>query len=145
MGPERSWRAVFPAVPGAVRTAADWVGASVSGVSLPERLVFALDLCIEELLMNTHMHGVRPDGDLIAALRMDLFPDRLVLVYEDNASPFDVTQAPARRLDRPLTDIAPGGLGLHLVRRFSDRFDYEEMAAGNRVTCVFMRIGTEKS
>ncbi len=145
MDPGKSWRAVFPAVPAAIRTAADWVGASVSDVSLPDRLVFALGLCIEELLMNTHMHGVRADGDLIAALRIDLFPDRLVLVYEDNASPFDVTQAPARRLDRPLTEISPGGLGLQLVRRFSDRFDYEEMEAGNRVTCVFMRIGTQKS
>ena len=145
MEPDRSWRAVFPAVPGAVQAAASWLDASLPRPALPERLVFALGLCVEELLMNTHMHGVCTDSDPVAAIRIDLFPDRLVLAYEDNAQPFDVTQAPERRLDRPLTDIAPGGLGLQLVRRFSDRIDYEELDGGNRVTCIFMRSGAEKS
>lgn len=145
MVPDSSWCAVFPAAPGAVQAAASWLDASLPRLALPGRLVFALGLCVEELLMNTHMHGVCTDGDPVAAIRIDLFPDRLVLAYEDNAQPFDVTQAPERRLDGPLADIPPGGLGLQLVRRFSDRFEYEEMDAGNRVTCVFMRTETEKS
>ena len=137
MAMAQSWHVALPAEPNAIPEAADWIASCLAGARVSERLLFRLNLCVEELLMNTIHHGVRPGGGLAASVRLDLFTDRIVLVYEDNARPFDVTKAPKRQMDVPLTERAPGGVGLELLRSFSDAFSYQEMESGNQMTCVF--------
>lgn len=144
MSARKRWRAAFPVAPGVVEAAAAWLDGGVCAGALPDRLAFALGLCVEELLMNTLMHGVSTEAALVSAIEIELFPDRVELVYQDNAQPFDITQLPEARPERPLAEIAPGGLGVRLVRRFSDRMEYEKIPTGNRVTCVFMRAETGK-
>ncbi len=139
------WRAVFHVAPGVVESAAAWLDGGVCAGKPPDRLAFALGLCVEELLMNTLMHGGSAEGGLVASIEVARFPDRVELVYEDNAQPFNITQFPDARSDRLLAEIAPGGLGVRLVRRFSDRLEYEKIPTGNRVTCVFMRAETRPS
>jgi len=95
--------------------------------------------------MNTLMHGASTEEALVATIEVELFPDRIELVYQDNAQPFDITQLPEAHPDRSLAEIAPGGLGVKLMRRFTDRLEYEKVPTGNRVTCVFMCAGAGKT
>lgn len=145
MSARKRWRAVFPVAPGVLESATAWLDGGICADKPPDRLTFALGLCVEELLMNTLMHGASTEEALVATIEVELFPDRIELVYQDNAQPFDITQLPEAHPDRSLAEIAPGGLGVKLMRRFTDRLEYEKVPTGNRVTCVFMCAGAGKT
>jgi anti-sigma regulatory factor (Ser/Thr protein kinase) len=59
------------------------------------------------------------------------------LMIEDNGHPFNIAAAVPRRIDRPLEEVEPGGLGVQLVHHFSDQLRYERRGLGNRTIAVF--------
>jgi anti-sigma regulatory factor (Ser/Thr protein kinase) len=60
------------------------------------------------------------------------------MTVEDNGRPFNVTQAPAKRVDQPLEQVQPGGLGIQLIKSFSSNLEYHWTEKGNRVIVDFM-------
>lgn len=83
---------------------------------------FDLDLIAEELFTNMVKYGtgVGPVGMSIAREG-----DHVVLVFRDEGGqPFDVTRPRPLPTDVPLAQRRAGGLGLGLVQRMADGFDY---------------------
>lgn len=129
--------------------AADWLRDLTAREGLPDRIAFALEVCLEELVTNIIRHGGAAvwDGDAIAPdagalqIRVSLLvdPDTVDLVVEDNGQPFDVSSAPGRPISGNIEDVVPGGLGLQLIRSFSDDLSYEPLAGGNRAIVKFLR------
>ncbi|MBP7147577.1 MAG: ATP-binding protein [Acidobacteria bacterium] len=96
---------------------------------------FALDLALEELFTNIVKYN--PRGAPVQ-VRLERDGNRVtVQLVDDDAAPFDVRRAPPARVDAPLAEREPGGLGLHLVRRLADRVDYEHQ--GRRSTIRVQR------
>ena len=60
------------------------------------------------------------------------------MTVEDNARPFNVAQAPAKRVDRRLEQVQPGGLGVQLIKSFASILKYRRTGKGNRVIVEFM-------
>jgi anti-sigma regulatory factor (Ser/Thr protein kinase) len=60
------------------------------------------------------------------------------MTVEDNGKPFDVVNAPAHRIDQPLDEVQPGGLGIQLIRNFASSIAYEQAGLGNRVIVEFL-------
>lgn len=131
--------------------AAQWLRDSASREGLSDKLVFAMEVCLEELTTNIIRHGgaLTWDGDGevkapdMAALqiRVSLMtePTSIDLVVEDNGRPFDVSQASGRPVSGELEDVVPGGLGVQLIRSFSDDLRYEALTGGNRAIVKFLR------
>ena len=61
----------------------------------------------------------------------------LVARIEDNGQPFDPTQVAPHPLPSTLKDAKIGDLGIHLVRSFASRMDYERRHGRNRLTLRF--------
>ena len=53
-----TWRKAFVGTIGDISAAAQWVDTIAADQQLPEQLVFALQICLEELLTNIVRHGV---------------------------------------------------------------------------------------
>jgi anti-sigma regulatory factor (Ser/Thr protein kinase) len=143
-----SW--TFPGTLEAVGETAILIRETLSQLALGDELVYAVELCFEELAVNIVRHGrgkpqplslasgaAKPEIELEAWLENR--PDRLMLILRDNAAPFDVGSAAPRKIGRPLSDVTPGGLGLHLVNSFSACLRHERTAAGNQVTVEFAK------
>ncbi len=138
----------FPATIDGVTEAAQWLRETAATQALSDKLAFAMEVCLEELGLNVARHGKTggqggPVADAIDPLDLWLsiaIDDRAVeLVIEDNGVPFNVSLAPGRPIRRPLVEVIPGGLGIQLVRSFSDELLYEPIATGNRVIVRFLR------
>jgi anti-sigma regulatory factor (Ser/Thr protein kinase) len=93
-----------------------------------ELLVLAIDEACTNIIRHAYGGSCRPvrltlhqkkDGTLIAALR-------------DYGKPCD----PAKIHGRPLTEIRPGGVGVHIIRRAFDEVVYLPRARGTRLLMI---------
>lgn len=95
-----------------------------------------LALAVNEALVNVIQHGYGGRPDQLIRLRIE--PARrdgregLCLVIEDDSGPVDLTCIRSR----PLDEIRPGGLGVHLIREMMDEVTYSQRddQAGLRLT-----------
>ena len=93
-----------------------------------------LVLVVEELFVNTVVHGHGGDCDAPVQLTVDPQPGGIRVIYEDQAPRFDPSAGPH---DVPNAhEGPPGGHGLLLVRRFSSDLEYSRAGGANRVTFV---------
>ncbi|MDB5411054.1 MAG: stage sporulation family protein [Rhodospirillales bacterium] len=115
---------------------ADWAGALAR--RQPQRLAFALDLCLEEAVSNIVKYGVRAAGDppeiVVTLLEHD---EGVALRIEDEGEAFDPTRAAAPTLPATIEDAAVGGLGVFLMRKFATQIRYERIGRRNRLTLGF--------
>lgn len=99
-------------------------------------LALRVALVVEELLTNAVTHGTAPGaGQARGRLTLALEDGELTLLYEDQARPFDpLAETPPACFDPDVLARPVGGLGVHLVRAFSDRQSYRHTNGWNRLT-----------
>lgn len=98
----------------------------------PTRL-FDLQLAVNEVFTNLVSYGFDDDRPHEIIVRLMTAADEVVIEIEDDGRPFDPSAAPAPRLDVPLEEREPGGLGLYLARRVTDGMEYRREDGRNIV------------
>ena len=149
--PKKTWHRAFVGTVADIAAAAQWLDTIAADQKLPEQLVFSLQLCLEELMSNIVRHGAsasrQSSNDLLPEATPPLNVEITVTVenqsismtVEDDGKPFDVVNAPAHPIDKPLDEVEPGGLGIQLIRSFASSLVYEQAGLGNRVTVELSR------
>jgi anti-sigma regulatory factor (Ser/Thr protein kinase) len=123
----------FPARVDELPNVAGFVEASVAG--MPPRVITRAQLVAEELFVNTVTHGHGGDSDATVDVTVRADADRITVVYEDSAPPYDpfasvASPDPAATLE----DRSVGRLGVFLITRLAARCDYARAGGRNRVT-----------
>lgn len=140
-----TWTNRFPGTVAGITDAAGWVDGIAAAQHFPEDLSYAIQLCVEELLVNAVRHGGgqwegEAPGDappVTLWLTLTRGAGAVSLVVEDDGTPFDGTTAPLKPLGQPLEEVEPGGLGLRLVRQFAGGMSYVREGGRNRTTLNF--------
>src|SRR5262245_38491220 len=105
----------------------------------PTRL-FDLQLAVNEVFTNIVQYGFDDHRPHEIVVRLMAGDDEVVVEIEDDVRPFDPSTAPTPKLDVPLEERQPGGLGLYLARRVTDAMDYRH-ADGRNITRLHKRLG----
>lgn len=116
--------------------ASAWARTLAQEAGLPEERVYAIDLCVVELVTNIVDHGYRkaPGG---IRIDLELAPAAAILTLIDEAPAFDPLSVPTPAAPLSL-DVAPvGGMGIQMVRSTTDRCRYERRGAHNVFTAWF--------
>ena len=135
----------FPGTYEGAGTAATWLHEVAGAERLLDNLVFALEICLEELFTNVVRHGAPgrgPDGEpvpLSVDVAIELAGKHVDLVVSDNGKRFDTERAVPHPVHGTLDETKPGGLGIQLIRSFSSDLHYELLPTGNRVIVKFLR------
>ena len=99
-------------------------------------LVQAVDECVTNVIVHGYA-GERGSVD-VSVVRRD---DGLAVSVRDGAPSFDPTAVPTPALDEPLERRRRGGMGVHLMRELTDRFEHQPLSPrGNELTMV-KRLG----
>lgn len=109
-------------------------------LALSERVLFRLDLVLEEVLMNAVNHAFGDDCEHLVEVIVDVVGPYIELRFEDEGRPFDPTTAPVRERARSIEEAVPGGLGLPLLRQMSSSMSYERVGTRNR-----LRVGVART
>ncbi len=92
---------------------------------LTEDTTYKLNLCLEELLVNTMSYGFDSESEHEALVYLEMQHDLLHVDIIDDGLPFDpFTDAPQPDLQSPVEQRPIGGLGVHLVRSLTDSMEY---------------------
>ena len=143
----KTWRKAFTGTLDDISAAAKWLDAIAAEQQFPEQLVFALQVCLEELLTNIVRHGGAESSGTLSDVQLPPLNVEITvctsaqgvsMTIEDDGKPFNIANASANRIDRPLDDLQPGGLGIQLIRNFASSITYAPAGLGNRVVVEFL-------
>ena len=109
---------------------------------LTPKVVYNLNLAIEEIVTNIISHGYTDDREHIIRVNLNVQPGEVRIEVEDDGQPFNPLEAPEVDITKPLEETTIGGLGIHLVRKVMDGLEYERQ--GNR-NLLIMKKKTEKA
>jgi anti-sigma regulatory factor (Ser/Thr protein kinase) len=110
----------------------DWTVAE----GLEPEVAQALDLALEEVVVNVMNHAYGPGVDLPIIVRLGLEGDRLAIQVEDQGPAYDPLAAPAPPAETPLLERTPGGLGIFLVRTIMDEMSWERRDGVNLLNMI---------
>lgn len=112
----------------------DWLEAALGAAGVAPRTAHAVQLCLEEAVMNVVLHGYGPGAPGRIRVRLRMAAHRVAALVEDAAAPFDPLGVPP-----PRAAGAAGGRGLGLLRAFSSAARYRRRAGRNLLWLCFDR------
>ena len=118
----------------AVRGLAQMVEKFGDANGLPDQKIYLINLALDELITNTVSYGLRGVSEPMIEIAVRLQIAVLALTVVDNGQQFDPTQDTNPDLSSAIDDRPIGGLGLHLIKSFADRMEYEYVDGKNRLT-----------
>jgi len=101
------------------------------------KLVFNVELILEETLMNVIWHAHADQAEHLIRLAVQLDTDDIVMRFEDDGVPFDPLLAAPPVAPSSIDDAVPGGLGLLLVRKCARAVTYQRVDGNN---CLTVRV-----
>jgi anti-sigma regulatory factor (Ser/Thr protein kinase) len=117
--------------------ASAWARALAERAGWSEERVYALDLCVVEMVSNVVNHGYSEERGRIW-LELHVGDDAGMLTITDEAPPFDPLSAPSPAIPASLDDAsATGGYGIHMVRATASECRYERRDGRNIFTAQF--------
>ena len=118
----------------AVRSLAQMVEEFGDANRLPDQQIYMINLALDELITNTVSYGLRGIARPKIEVALEISDSMLVLTMVDNGQKFDPTQDTDPDLSSTVEERPIGGLGLHLIKTFADRVNYEYSDGRNRLT-----------
>jgi len=95
-----------------------------SQLSFDSGTKFVMNMVVEELYTNMVKYNGEGSDDIL--IGVDLKDDNLVIELIDfDSKPFDYSDQNEVDVHAPLHDRKPGGLGIHLVKKFMDEVSYQ--------------------
>jgi anti-sigma regulatory factor (Ser/Thr protein kinase) len=101
---------------------------------VPAEALYAVNLALEEILVNVISYGYADDGEHQIVVRFDVDAGDFVIEIEDDARPFNPLEAAAPEVEAPLAEKPLGGLGIHLTRKMMDGMAYRREREKNILT-----------
>ncbi|SFM34234.1 ATP-binding protein [Nitrosomonas communis] len=97
-------------------------------------LAFSVNLCLEELITNTILHGLKCANNRFIHVRMSVSNEWLEILLKDDAPQYDpFKQAPKPNLDLDINERPVGGLGVHIVKKLMDDVQAYYDGTGNLI------------
>lgn len=126
----------FAEIPAANEAVSRWM----TDRNVPPAIDYLANLAIEELVTNCVKYGYNDTGEHLIAIELQVAHNELVLTVTDDGNPFNPLELTPPDTHLPVEDRPIGGLGIHLLRKLSDRMEYERAEGKNRVT-LWKRCG----
>ena len=123
-----------------VASICDFVAQTGQDLGLDYRLIYDLQLAVDEACINVIRHAY--DGsDREIEVSIDLTEEGVQAVIRDWGASFDPHSVPDPDVSATLHERSPGGLGLFLMRNVMDSVDFQfEGERGNTLTMI-RRLG----
>jgi serine/threonine-protein kinase RsbW len=111
---------------------------------LADFAIYSVEMAVDEACSNIieHAYGGENRGEIVCTCTVD--PIGITIVLQDKGKPFDPKLVKVPDLKASLEERESHGLGLHFIRQWMDRVEFEPGSSqGNRLTMVKLRGSAE--
>ncbi len=130
------------------RLASQWLAKLASDFEVPVAELDRLDLCLNEVLANIISHGsgsvAKPLVHVVLQVEHDDGSSVATVTVSDAGPAFDITLAGDHCRPASLADAQPGGLGLLMIRSFSDDLRYRHGDGQNHLSFAVRWINSDE-
>ncbi|HOE42132.1 MAG TPA: ATP-binding protein [Rhodoferax sp.] len=120
------------------RLASQWLAKLAADFEVPFAELDRLDICLNEVLANIIRHGThavaKPLVHIVFQVERDAGGSLATVTVSDAGPAFDITTAGIHCRPASLTEAEPGGLGLLMIRSFSDELRYHHSDGNNHLS-----------
>jgi anti-sigma regulatory factor (Ser/Thr protein kinase) len=116
---------------------ATWADGVTGALGLPRRTAYALQLCLEEAVVNIISHALEPDTGHEIGIALWREPAVLQAEVTDDGPPFDPLAHAVPPRPKDIQSAPIGGLGIKLMRSFADAIAYRRSDGKNVLTLSF--------
>lgn len=103
--------------------------------NLSNRIKHDLNLIIDELFSNTILYAYDDNRDHFIVIKLVRRSSSIKIIYTDDGVKFNPTKySEPSHLSKSLDEKPIGGLGLHLINKFTDRMEYRRKGNKNIIT-----------
>jgi len=113
-----------------------FVLAQADSSSIPQAKMPALELALEEMLVNVISYAYEGGSGLIH-VGCGTDQNRFIVLIKDEGKPFNPLEASQPKLDAAMDDRPVGGLGIHLVKTMVDGVSYSREGDSNVLALAF--------
>lgn len=117
----------------------NWLNHLVDWWEIPPRLAFRLDLILVEIVTNIMEHAYGKNSkkeEHIIQIELNYFDHKVTLKIEDDGIPFNPLEHPELEFADNLESAKIGGLGIHLIRQYSNECYYQRIESKNCLELV---------
>lgn len=112
-GASAELRFAIPSTPPALSAVVRMVRNTMEWMAIEQEWVFRAELCLQEALLNAHLHGNKENSTREIRVCCSLAPGKIEMDVEDDGAGYD-----ARQCLTPSPNGDPHGRGLFLIRQF---------------------------
>jgi serine/threonine-protein kinase RsbW len=116
-----------------------WLEEAAAPHGLPQRLLYGMQVVLEEIVMNIVMHGGATSDEAVIEVTLDISPAATQLTVTDSGRAFDPLAQAQKPAPASLEEVEPGGAGLKLMRHYCRDIAYERHGGRNVLTLFFSR------
>jgi serine/threonine-protein kinase RsbW len=120
----------FSEIPAANETASRWLAER----NAPPAADYLANLAIEELVTNCVKYGYDDANEHIIEIVLKLSTGELTITVTDDGHAFNPLDLPEPDTRLSVEERPLGGLGIHLLRKMSDRMEYKRNGGKNHLT-----------
>ncbi len=93
-------------------------------LSIDPKIVYSVNLILEEMLANAITHGYEDAGTHEIAVRIEIDDDEVIVTLEDDGAPFNPLSLPWAKHSAQTDELLEDGLGIHFVRNMMNAMQY---------------------
>ncbi|MGN0291209.1 MAG: ATP-binding protein [Lachnospiraceae bacterium] len=94
----------------------------------------AIELAIEEVFVNIVKYSHLPEtAAVMVSYEYDALKKAVVIQFEDEGHPFNPLEVREPDVTAELSERAPGGLGIYMLRKLMDYVEYEYVEDTNKL------------
>lgn len=102
--------------------------------NIDPKVIFQVNLVIDELLTNVISYGYPPNEIHQIEITLDLREHQLMVTIVDDGAPFNpILEAPQVQLDASVEERKVGGLGLYFAHSMMDSLEYHREDGRNKL------------
>lgn len=122
----------------------NWLNTLVGYLNISPQMTFRIDLILSEAITNIIENAYDNRQTHLIKVELRYFNGKATLCVEDDGVPFNPLTRPEVELPNKLEDTKIGGLGIYLIRRYSDECNYQRKNNKNRLDVVVYDVPKEK-
>ncbi len=114
----------------------NWLSLLAERLEISDNIVFRLDLILAEVVTNIIDNAYSDNAEHFIEVKLNYSERQVILKIEDDGTPFNPLDNPEVEFADDLESVKIGGLGIHLIRQYSDECNYQRLEGKNCLEIV---------